>query len=612
MNVVELRVEEVTAALQTGGDGMNETGQGHEHRKGPGHWRFYGRREERAWLTERLGLDQEPFVDPDMALAIGGRRGIGKTELLREVFRRHKQEATGSQRRRLLMVDLPVRDQDEDHVEAIIEAMVNHDMEDLLGTLPPRRSHQNSGLWGGIIIRHLLKHGVIVGLDEFHHARPSGLPSALKKIIDDQRSTTTPAEKRVSGRLVLMGSHQQQFQDMFDKSQPLHTRVYIERTLQPWPFDAIWEMARDQGWDRQPERLHTLWTAYGGTPLLWRDLALAPDPLRQWPAPKGQTAVRERSWLQAWLRFEQEAIRQDPRRAWNNKTVIELAEPLSSTLIALGRQKSAGHMMPAAVIIKKLRARERDSGQEPGRLPRPHILDERLHDLQSDTGRVCGRNQLTGLHADDRSHVWAIDDHPTLFQIRVLGRTADGESSFLSGPERVADGAMKRLKDLEGDMLERLVVQWLAAHPQHINSVWGALPPGGRDHVADIDGLALLGWDEPVRPQAHMLVCVNAKRTSRDHKIEDFQKIIDRFMQGADQNSDIQVLQTLPRHHLFVSPVMQPDDRQRLEADGHLAFDWPTMAAEMQKGWPRLRALMPPEPEPAAEETPDTDDGPKP
>ena len=583
---------------------MNETEQDQYRKGGQEHWRFYGRQKELAWLTERLGLDQEPFVTRKMALAIGGRRGIGKTELLREVFRRHERDAPVNQRRGLLRVRLPVLDQSEDHVRAIRLAIRRRGLENLLATMPPRTEDHSPGSWAGDIIHHLLKHGFIVGLDEFHHARPSGLPSALADMIDDQRSTTTLAEKRVSGRLVLMGSHQQQFQEMFAKSQPLHTRVYIERTLQPWSFDAVWEMAQDQGWDMRPDRLHTLWTAYGGTPLMWHDLALGPDALRQWPAPQDQTVVSDKDWLEDWLRFEQDAISQDPRRAWDSQATIKLKESLRSTLIELGHQKSAGDMRTTAFLVEQLQESARAGGESTDSIPSADNLRQRLRKIHKQTGMITRRAFFTGAprrpKGKPQTGVWAIDDQPMLFQIRVLGQA----TRDIQSPEHdigFDQLATKRLRRLEGDMMERLAAQWLKQHPLCRWSYWSVKPPPSPQREArDIDALARLGPGPKRRldPARDLMVYVNAKRGSHWHDPDDFQDIVDEFRAAAPQDPNIMNVRDLKACNVFVSPVMKPEDRQRLEAAGHLAFDWPSMAAEMAADWPLIRARMPEPPDP--------------
>ena len=233
--------------------------------------------------------------------------------------------------------------------------------------------------------------------------------------------------------------------------------------------------------------------------------------------------------------------------------------------------------------------------------------------LKAQTGLLARRAFFTGQTPapSDRppTETWVIDDNPTLFQIRALSlllratRSPDEE-------EGVDARARKRLERLEGDLLERLAAAWLKQHPQCRWSHWSVRAPDISGARRDIDALARL-WPELDRKAdggSDMLICVNAKRSSSGHDAADFQALVDQFMAAADHDPDILKLRDLPRCHLFVSPQMEPADRKRLEAAGHLAFDWPTMAAELQAGWPLIRQtlerLCPPA-KPAAETQPD-------
>ena len=586
---------------------MNETAQVPGRNREQGHWRFYGRQEELAWLTKRLGLDQEPFPDFDLAVGIGGRRGVGKTELFMETMRRHGQTAGSVPTRRCMMVRLaPMRLEGENHVDTLWRGMRQAGMTDLMASMPHRNPEDNPAFRCCDIIRHLLKHGVIVGLDEFHHARNSDLPNELAGMIDKQRCTSTPADQILWGRLVLMGSHQQKFQDMFADDQELYLRARIEYNLQPWPLPIIWEMACDQGWDQNPRRLHTLCTAYGGVPYPWRELAqnvMVPDQLRNWPDPDRSppTPVSEIRWSQAFLHHELERIVADPRQAWDDKATIELKEPLRSTMIALGHQRSAGNWMSAASVRQDIKNRAINSGVPKPRLPTAQILDQRLLKLHYQTGRVDYRSVFTGLPDNDASDIWTIDDPATLFHIQALGLNRPRRKGKRHRPGLDAN-ALQRLTRLEGGHMERVARDWLDEHPQCLWSEWGVWAPDGRaQNIGDIDALALVGWgtlDDVPQPTTHMLLCVNAKRDSGEHKVPEFQALVDTFMSLKDRDPDIDEIHALPRHHLFVSPVMEPEDRQRLEAAGHLAFDWPSMMAEMAADWPLIRARMPEPPDP--------------
>ncbi len=370
-------------------------------------------------------------------------------------------------------------------------------------------------------------------------------------------------------------------------------------------------MARDQGWDHDPQRLHTLWTAYDGIPYLWQRLA---QNRHVFPSPPNAPSVTDKEdtqWVEDFLRFESDCIRQDNRLAWNSQVTIELKEPLRSTLIALGHQKSAGDMRTTSFLVEQLQERE-----PVDRLPSPDTLRERLRDIHEQTGMITRRVFFTGEprrpKGKPQTGVWAINDNPMLFQIRVLGQARRD----IQAPDHdigFDQLATKRLRRLEGDMMERLAAQWLKQHPHCRWSHWSVLPPPpGKGEARDIDVLARLcpGPKRQLDPDRDLLVCVNAKRNSARHDPADFQVIVDEFMAAAPQDPNIMKVRDLEPCHLFVSPVMEPEDRGRLEEAGHLAFDWPSMMAEMAADWPLIRTRMPPPPNPTIKA--DTDDRPKP
>ena len=174
-------------------------------------------------------------------LALRGRRGVGKTELVKETLRRHGSDTP------CLFVEMDEGPQAHPLVflRSIRDALAQKGLEALLDDQPPRRRHCSDELHFVETLQWLLRRDMIIVLDEFHNCRGTGVPAKLKLMIDDQESTSPSYPLR--GRLAVMGSHQQQFQDMFAETEPLHGRIRIKKALEPWTFRTIWDMAQGSG-----------------------------------------------------------------------------------------------------------------------------------------------------------------------------------------------------------------------------------------------------------------------------------------------------------------------------------------------------------------------------
>ena len=97
----------------------------------------------------------------------------------------------------------------------------------------------------------------------------------------------------------------------------MYQRVDSSIHVQPWTFPEFKEMALDQGWDRNPNRLLTLWTAYNGLPGHWR---------RFWTNPTLSDFSRisdDVKWTRQFLAFEG-TYRQTRDGAFHRQMEIEL------------------------------------------------------------------------------------------------------------------------------------------------------------------------------------------------------------------------------------------------------------------------------------------------
>ena len=173
----------------------------------------------------------------------------------------------------------------------------------------------------------------------------------------------------------------------------------------------------------------------------------------------------------------------------------------------------------------------------------------------------------------------------------------------------------KAVADLEGVMLERWIKDMLACHPRVLLNICSAKPLDS--HMADIDGLVRLARKPGMGDTMHasdddLLLCINAKRCSSNHKPEKFQAIVDEFMdRDCNPDPDVEPICGLAQRHLFVSPQLNPTHKRAIEAAGHLALDIPDLIRELREGWPVINKALaearrptPPQPTEAEPEKP--------
>ena len=91
-------------------------------------------------------------------------------------------------------------------------------LSEALDALPDEQSFQSSTRWFRETLRCLIHAGAIVVLDEFHHSTGLRLVGGIKLVIDGFYAVHAP---RVTGKLVMMGSHQQKLLRMFRSTEPI-------------------------------------------------------------------------------------------------------------------------------------------------------------------------------------------------------------------------------------------------------------------------------------------------------------------------------------------------------------------------------------------------------
>ena len=510
-------------------------------------WRIYGREKETAEL-ERWCAAEGGF----MAGTVLGRRGVGKTQLLEDVQARLRGRCP------MVIFELPVRpDQGERRSvadglrEDIDEAVAHPAIAPLLVDLPYREPNDDE-LVAQVsrimrITRHCLLKGAIVGIDEFHNARPLGLESAFKRMIDKAgRCTSGPWP----GKLVVAGSHQQQLIDMIgNHGAPLYERFMHEFRLGPLKAPALLEMAAEQGWLVDPRRFLTLCTIFGGMPRHWerfyREQATRPLPEAGLPA-----------WRAAFLVREIERLGANSRERWDWKGWVEIEPVTRSILETVVSRNFRGTRK--SVIAETCRPADVDSNRWPDELDyRLSILEAHLQ-LAAQVSRP------------DR----AVFLPPDVQKVRIIDANMLFQLLALDSPELPEDIAEdQRLLMAEGYALERLTAEWMAALPG-FERVAVNVQPGTNE--VDVLGLSAR---KPVNAE-QMTLC-SCKRSPARHDPDDEEKRMQSFLDEIETRERW----TRPRDEnvkkALVSPVFDDADRKRLADCGFRLVDIRRMARKL-------------------------------
>ncbi|MCY4303654.1 MAG: AAA family ATPase, partial [Aestuariivita sp.] len=272
-------------------------------------WKFYGRQKEIRELNDFV--ENHPRFD---LIAIRGRRQVGKSDLIRTFFERQTD-------RRAILCKLEDTDTSHDAFFDRLAIATKKIDPHLLADFTVDEYEQNNRF--STLTEHLLQQKCVVILDEFQNIGNTGnrnMQSQFQHLIDDLRHRNRNPSAPYC-RLILLGSEQQRFWEMLSHPRaPMYQRVRKSIHVQPWTFPEFKEMALDQGWNRCPNRLLTLWTAYNGLPRHWErfhedtprlsDFSQIPD---------------DGEWTRQFMECE-EAHRQTRDGAFHRQMEIELRE----------------------------------------------------------------------------------------------------------------------------------------------------------------------------------------------------------------------------------------------------------------------------------------------
>lgn len=214
-------------------------------------WRFYGRRDQLAVLTEMLGRQRWFFA------RITGRRRIGKTTLIQQAL-----EAVGA-RQPIFYVQVP------DSEPAGVISAVNDALDTFRvpSDLYPRPKDLSQL---AKLLEAMAVGGYVLVLDEFQYFNRKGYEefcSFLQAAVDRLAAKAD----RVTGGLIVLGSiHTEMMALLEDRTAPLYNRVTDTTDLTHLDIGSLLAILRDHA-DPSPLRLLFLWNLFEGVPKFYRD-----------------------------------------------------------------------------------------------------------------------------------------------------------------------------------------------------------------------------------------------------------------------------------------------------------------------------------------------------
>ncbi len=541
-------------------------------------WRFYGRAKEVANLQNGLDFASPPQERRFRALKVLGGRGVGKTQLLREVEKFATPEIP------VIMFELPnptVYDVGVEDVTQQIKDLVgqNGSAPDSLGAkvrrnLAQDHNWQNRYFKFKALLLALLKTGSVVVLDEFHHAEMLGLVSYVRQAIGTASSSLGEYGKLYPGKLILMGSHQQKIDRMFAVDAPLHGSIDETLLLRPWCLKTTMTMAAEQGILATPNRFLTLWTAYGGMPRNWRRYCMD----------KRYTSLKriedDKEWHQAWLEVEATVLTTDRRERWDAKAWVELPTAQRDMLAWIG------HNQPRGVTLKQI---PNEFGSYAEKL-------EIMNHLR--TWRLVDLNPALGEQAPAK---WYITDPITLFQTNIfrdMGQIKDDHQvASVAGTaldKREEELYHARMETLEGETLELLANDWLAVQK---GVTWHTVRAHHKHFEGDIDAMATSMGDGP-----KIVWLGSCKRSAESHDPVQTRTKQDTFMKHLiasavkEKEESGELLKGAQLKRILFSPTFSPAFRTVYGKEDFITIDIQDMAESFNLD-PSHRAETEPNPE---------------
>ncbi len=540
-------------------------------------WQFYGRKKSIRDLKYYLAYDDDPSSRRFAAYVVLGRRGIGKTQLLQEL------QKLAPNNLPFVMIELPdpekIPNSGEVSIGLLMDTAIEAGLKNISSMLPKREYYHNDIIWFGKILSIVLRCGAVVVLDEFHHSanRKLGLVSEIKRIIDDSGGVVGDWGKLFPGKVVMMGSHQQNVRKLFGSTEPLYQRADIAIRLYQWTLPTVMEMANKQGLLAEPKKFLTLWTAYGGMPRHWHRYYTGKSHIHLHD-------IRDiNEWRHSLLEIERDILKRDMEERFDTKAYIELPEIHREILLHIGRNKPNGdNLTGLSSIFKNKETRDR-------------ALIQMTNSLELIEG-----NSPFYTEGPIR---WRIVDNNTLFQILVFREIVAPKPGTKEEMEPIPDieVLISRMETLEGGALERMAATWLDAQENVLwsnSNVWRSIKKKnekGEQITLNMEIDVMASNKKHVPP---MVWLGSSKRNPERHNA---QKVIaeqDLFLNELGDGEDAKRLREKSvRRRILFSTQFTPEQRIELSGDGFKVIDIHDMARSFD-----IDPVPVPKPKPAAPE----------
>jgi len=467
-------------------------------------WKFYGRKPD-LQVVGRFVNARTRFS----SLAIYGRRYVGKTALLTH-FKYNTPRLSNPQKIIFCSLGAPVglRHRFDSDLRDAIQRTDSSLLDDYI-------PHEDTHTDVAKIAHHILEKGHILIIDEFQRIRldeSGGLESNFQHLIDDLRIPGCKRPENWQPRLIVMGSEQQRLVEMFKHPMaPMFGRVNHFHHVKPWTFAEFKEMAQDQEWDQNPDRLLTLWTTYNGLPGHWE---------RFWEEDHLSDFVQIRDnaeWTRQFLEME-EVYRTSPSGEFKDQMEVQLKSPDVELIRWLAERPEGRDISDALRRTKKdpslVLLQSALKSKQPDKPVNNKAIEKYIYDAidrRLGSAHLGLLNSRAPLDSEDKVK-WCVSDNFTRFQIKGLepftniAHVEDGEKDVLEF-DRVA-----AVRSLEGYGLETFA----AAGLRHLFEIGTNVLPSGqagrtriyigleREEVrGDLDILLIHHQRHPTSPTNH-------------------------------------------------------------------------------------------------------------
>ncbi len=425
----------------------------------PKPWAFYGRRAEihalDRFVNHRAGFS---------SLVIYGRRNVGKTALLRHFAHTVYCPVRGDDPRTIILCSLQQPQDDPPPFLENLRSAIARTNPMLLEDYTPHGVHDHEHPFVDLA-RHVLEKGHVLVLDEFQRIRWNDgdfLAGNFQALIDDFRIPGPARPADWHPRLILMGSEQQRLVTMFKNPRaPMFNRVDDFLHVQPWNFSELREMTCDQGWDRNPNRLLTLWTAYNGLPEPWRRLHNDAD-LSDFSRISDDT-----DWTRRFLDWE-EHRRISPGEGFQDQMEVQL-RPSDQAIVRWLAEKPEGRNLATDLTAPANRAAfqairsalQKDDPEAILSTPadvRTHVEDAIRRRLSA--AHLGLLRERAPLDSEDTIK-WSVADNAARFELQGLEPFAQARGADKIAQQVLATERMSALQHLEGYGLEQFAARAL-------------------------------------------------------------------------------------------------------------------------------------------------------